>query len=454
MNLLAKNTGAILMLALFLFSCEDPNEIGLTLNDDRDKLGVLYTEIPLTTSVILNDSISTTNNGNLLVGAYVDANFGRVGAQAYTQFLPGRANPAIPADAIIDSLVLKLKHGYFHGINFNASQTISVHELTDLLETMPYYTFNTSNFAEDTIGFKTFVADPLQDTVLTMQLNPEPSYIENLVQASNSYKNDSTTRIQFHQAVRGLALIPGASNTSILGFDITDDSSRLTLHYHTAADTASLDYRFNTGTTTNYTSLETDRSGTPLAGLMEPYTEFQPMNEAIFLQAATGIVPKINVAAFKNFTDTAGSIIINYAEFSINDISSPSQYLEAPNRVVYYLTNESNQLLASNTQDPVINSQVPPRSIQEDAVYQSLVSLNRILSDSLVDTRSPLTTSFANGKYTTNLTLYLQLLSDGKIKESSFEIFPVNFNYSTTLSQFVVGQNDLKLKIYYTKLKE
>src|SRR5690349_3936895 len=74
MNLLDKSLGqlALLAVALFFFSCEDPTSIGFP--NPNDKFDIHTIEIPLETSTILVDSVITDNktlrDGVTLVGKY------------------------------------------------------------------------------------------------------------------------------------------------------------------------------------------------------------------------------------------------------------------------------------------------------------------------------------------------------------------------------------------------
>lgn len=73
MNLQGRTVSGLLIgAALMLFGCESPSEIGLELDPNENNVGVYEKEFVLPSSVILYDSINTTNDTRLLVGRFND----------------------------------------------------------------------------------------------------------------------------------------------------------------------------------------------------------------------------------------------------------------------------------------------------------------------------------------------------------------------------------------------
>ena len=65
-SLVRTKFGLLILVTLFLFACEEPNEIGLELTGDPDRIGAYYQEIELTTNLINNDSNFHLSVQNLL----------------------------------------------------------------------------------------------------------------------------------------------------------------------------------------------------------------------------------------------------------------------------------------------------------------------------------------------------------------------------------------------------
>src|SRR3990170_1441181 len=114
MNLWAKHVGQLVVfaVALFFLSCQDEASL-LGYKNPTSKFQVNYVEIPIESSVLLLDSQRTSNflfqneTNRLLVGQYVDDQFGSVSTAAYTQYFTN-SGTKLPANAIYDSVTLQL----------------------------------------------------------------------------------------------------------------------------------------------------------------------------------------------------------------------------------------------------------------------------------------------------------------------------------------------------------
>src|SRR5688572_30421657 len=143
MNLWVKRVGqlAVVAVALFFFSCEDETSLlGYKNPSSKFKLG--YVDIPISSSVLLFDSVRTSNYnaGNdlnrFLVGNYTDPVFGNVSATTFAQFVP-RGGLA-KNDSILyeyDSIYLFLRFDYYaYGADENATtQTFNIYKLDELI---------------------------------------------------------------------------------------------------------------------------------------------------------------------------------------------------------------------------------------------------------------------------------------------------------------------------------
>src|SRR5690606_25026963 len=105
MNLLDRNLGLIVFAAFFIFSCEEPNEIGLSLNPD-DKIGVYFVELPVETSMVYTDSFNTSSGDIIYSGVQSVPDFGKTEAAAYTQV--AWTSVRIKAGAVFDSVTFSL----------------------------------------------------------------------------------------------------------------------------------------------------------------------------------------------------------------------------------------------------------------------------------------------------------------------------------------------------------
>ena len=84
MNLQGRTAlGLLFGATLMLFGCESPSEVGLELNPNENNVGVYEEVFTLPSSVILFDSLNTTNDSRLLVGRFKDPFFGDITANLF-----------------------------------------------------------------------------------------------------------------------------------------------------------------------------------------------------------------------------------------------------------------------------------------------------------------------------------------------------------------------------------
>src|SRR5690606_4092582 len=124
MNLLDRSLGLVIFLAFSIFSCEEPNEIGLSLNPD-DKIGVYFVELPIESSMAYVDSFNTSSGNIIYSGVQSVPEFGSTEATAYTQV--AWTSTAIKAGAVFDSITFSLDPSVFYGADTNTAQTYTVH---------------------------------------------------------------------------------------------------------------------------------------------------------------------------------------------------------------------------------------------------------------------------------------------------------------------------------------
>ena len=107
MSLSAKKMGLVVISALFIFSCQKKENIGIQLTSKANPAGVFFTDtIQLKTTVILkNDSLYT--NSYLFTGTYHDPIFGDISAEGFTHLKLESENPVITYTSV-DSVVMHL----------------------------------------------------------------------------------------------------------------------------------------------------------------------------------------------------------------------------------------------------------------------------------------------------------------------------------------------------------
>ncbi len=167
-----RKLGLIIIVAFFLFSCDEPSEIGPELIPDKNKVGLFFKELLLPTSVINTDSLETDFSDRLIVGAYRDNNFGKIKCTSFTQVRQNVEVPDFSAEDVFDSLVFMFEVDYKFGPDIGFPQKYYLYRLEEqLTDTISYYSFNDVSYSDQPLGENEFIIDPDIDTILTIRLN-------------------------------------------------------------------------------------------------------------------------------------------------------------------------------------------------------------------------------------------------------------------------------------------
>src|SRR5690606_18262187 len=161
-------TASILVALMAINACSDPSEI--ILDPDNNQIGVFYTEIPISASMVLLDSFNTTRPGLLVAGGDVSSFFGRTESIAYSRlsFNPGGTPPT--EKAIFDSAKFNLNIVGLTGVNLNEAKTFKVHRLLEPIQDTTYYNFNQLLFEEEAIAEGSFLLRADTVNAVTMDL--------------------------------------------------------------------------------------------------------------------------------------------------------------------------------------------------------------------------------------------------------------------------------------------
>ena len=421
-----KYIGLILLLTLFLFSCENPNEIGLELTGDPDRIGSFYQEIELKTSLINNDSLFTLSIQRLLAGETYNSEFGKLSASSYTQFGFSNTKLSIPDSATYDSLVLDIKNDYAFGSGIIANQRFTIHELIeDLYDTAEYYSFSSAEYDPAPIATGDFLLPERSDTILSFRI--DDSYGQRLFEAakdSNMIDPDEVNSL--HHLFKGFALISDLANNSVMGINVINDSTALRLYY--TYDDSTYNYPFGLSGVANFNRIVTDRTGSPLQGIEDVhYEEFYPDNDKSYIQSGADLITKVDFTPLLDFFDTIDYATINQSIIEIT-IDEPVYNEHAPSYLSFYYTDESNKRLRFQNRYIGLNEEGTTQLLragynEEELNYEAPIS---IFCDDLIQ-----------GNTTTTAVL----------------MYPPDFGIANTVNQMIVSPGKIILKIYYSKVK-
>jgi hypothetical protein len=210
------------------------------LNGITDTFAIIsYTE--------LEDSTITDNPANVVLGSYVDPEFGLMNASFYTQWRIATVNPDFgdPTTIVLDSFVLSLDYaGYYGDLG---AQTFEVYELDeDLYLDSTYYMFTTkstkpNNLVASNMG--TITPNPNNpsivgtDTVnaqlrIPLDTNFARQFINEAVSGSTTFASNEDF-LTFFKGIKVQVNNPMQSQGqgAILYFDLSDAASKATIYF-------------------------------------------------------------------------------------------------------------------------------------------------------------------------------------------------------------------------------
>ena len=416
MNLLDRKTGLIVLSALFLSGCEDPDNIGLKIKPDQDLL-VEFVEIPIKSVVVLGDSINTTYSGVWLFGNYQDPLTGKITAETYSKLRPWILLDTIADDGELDSAILSLSFNYHYGVDFAAEQHISIHELSDTILEFRNFSSTKAPFKADALGESKFIVPLDLDTILAIKLSAERLTDLFKIVKEFAYSNQE----EFNQLFPGIALTSDQRNTAIFGATPNTLSTFLRLYYSSPGDEAASLFDFFFNGVTHYSYINANFEGTALQDLTTFYQEIIPNSDSAYLQGGTGLTFALDFGRVLEFIDTISNLTITQTDLQLGPFSEPPNGLDPPPYMGIAAINDDNRVNVSDT-----------------------LLVNEFLSE------NPMTAVLdeSNRIYKSRMTRYIQLLTEGEIEENRLILIPANNR--TTLFRMAIAREDVVLKVFYT----
>ncbi len=486
MNLWARRIGQLLLVAPFIFACEEDTSL-LGFKNPNSKFTVRYIEIPIESSNYLVDSISTStflSNGvsQFLLGEYNDADLGKVTAIPHSRFLPV-SRDTIHHSSQFDSAFIELRYSYLAvgSTNGATDQTVEVFELMEPLEydSLPYYqnrslkaviptVLGTQTFSPDASKFKEELEKPASSRDTLILRIPIQDFGLDLFNRALDYSTgadpDSIYYFpdKFVQQYKGLAIHP-VTGDKIMGFSFLDAFSRIGVYYHAPGDTVTRTLRFtfspnSSSRVISFNHISSDRAGTEVDGISF-YQDYFTSNDLRYSQSGIGIMTKLDFSNFFNLidtietinssSDTVPRIVINSAELSMTDIQKTGDFNPASSYKLCVLKS-NNRLQPVKTNADTLNLIAYSGWLAPDpdvARFPVFTAIGDLGNSAVVEYSS------TNNSYSAFLSVFLQELSIAKANKNQFTEFaliPASIRINQDVSRFGVHKDNIKLKIYYT----
>jgi len=330
------------MVVIFLFSCEEPDVVGLQTQIKNDKLNISFSD---TTSIIafsqIEENVRSDELTKNLLGSYFDPVFGTTSASLYTQLRLSSSNVTFGISPIFDSLILSFAYSGYYG-DTTIPMDVKVYEITeDMYRDSTYYSNQNFTYDNYELANYTFIPNPNDSVEIDnenygphLQIKLDKKLGDKFLYYSRT--SDFASSENFINFFKGLYITMQSQNNkgAILYFDLLSSLSKLTMYYHNNTDTSYFNFvinencaRVNTFEHNNYSDANVDLKNQTIRN------DTSLGDKRIFIQAMAGIRTKIRFPNLKNWLDS-GKIAINSAELvfdvdesdiTINDYSPPER---------------------------------------------------------------------------------------------------------------------------------
>jgi hypothetical protein len=473
MNLwVRKKAGHLIIAGALLFlSCDE--DITLLGYKADDRFGVHYWDIPLESSLLLVDSLRTSNlsqeTQRLLMGRYSDDMLGEVSAGFYTQYYRSGSLPDSLSFATFDSVTLTLAFDdYFFGSRDATPQEIAIYELEEELVNVvtdpPVYFNNSVKQHGAQIGAHTFTLDPVllednianreankKDSTYTIQMLLDPAFGQRLfdaaVRAGSATSVEDSLYIkldQFIKVFKGIVIQP-VHGDKIYGISPTKEETRMRVHYTLNGRSRNLE--LSIANLAAYSTILSDRAGSDIDGLETYNQEFQTASGNRYLQNGVGIITKVDLDKFINHPglDTIPTMFINSAELRINDVAVQPKGSPAPTQAILRFLDENNRF----------------REAENEADTLLLTDYNNTLNTGFVvldDFRRGDQVIFSYDEdehaYSGFMTLFIQELYKQRLEGgpllTDLAIFPTSPPIGKSVNRVRFHADNITLRIYFT----
>lgn len=482
MNLLARSVEkffgsnksglVIVLLALILFSCEEPSELGENFVGNRGDVNVSYQEFTFNHYQKQIDSLISTLNNRVFSGYYEDPEFGDTYAEGYMDVDGLNSMPNVQEGSILDSVLLSFKVNYLYGRQLSQPLTISIYQLENTLanfrrdptvvdsilttiDLIPVVT-EQQEISGEKLGQLSIIPNNdiiEEDSVITFKLsgNEFNTIFEKIIAKDSSFVLDDSV---FSKTLSGFALIPERNSSVILGINTDSEINSLRLHYHAVGDTSTITFPLQNPRFYSY--LNADQTGTPLQGISIDDT-ISTNNDKMYIQNGIGVVPVMRFNQMESFF-VDKNVIINSAilELKIDDwvgSLTPNQGLFA------YLTD--------STGNELINLDQNTNSFNPVAINTAVGAAGSFTSRRNAGFISLRTNDFYKDIFYLDLTLFVQGLVDNSLNSDELMLYPNNYlmfnrasNASniyrglvTNMDRTIIDKAASKLRVYYTTVE-
>ncbi|WP_317172743.1 DUF4270 family protein [Echinicola salinicaeni] len=450
----AKLAGLLLVSTTINSSCTDPSDAGLILDPDINQIGVFYAEIPLSAYLVDVDSLNTTNPGRLVVGGDNSEYFGRTESIGYSRmnFDPDRTKPS--TEAIFDSARFNLNITSLTAEDLDNLKSFSAHKLTEPILDTTYYNFDHLAYEESPFATGSFMLKENSDTLVAM--NMDETFAMDLftkLQNDDPIFNDV---FSFRNYLPGFALKGNPDEETAINV-FAGEATGIKIYYHEDEDdTVSTSYTIYTLESRHFNGVLTEKSGTPTEAVIEKNKAYDVGN-LVGGKNLLGLVAKLDMEPLSNFLDTLENVTFNQALLELGPVENFPDGKLPPASLIPYFTDETNKILTREADGILL-------SIQSDGYNQTVTDEDGNVIPAFTPAgANPLLFNSEKFNYEISISSYINSLFRTDLERNDILLFPRTPSTQSapfyqpddirSLREYVLNQNSIKLKIFYTKMR-
>lgn len=468
--------------------CEKANDLGLELPGTAP-ITANYLDLPVTASTVRQQPVETVKANHILVGRLRDSFVGTTTANGFLNLLTasGDTLPSKFTATTLDSVVLSMPFDVVYGtatqplrLNlYNLQQPLNERAIYNSASSVPTGAQLLSDFevplnrnvitkrrvssgvSSDTTT--TVITTSAPDRTMRVRLQKYPTTAALATSVFTALASPGFDQSKLDAIWKGLALQPTANHASnVVGFT-TNSAGSISFYYQgTAADgkirkrlyRLALANSFASTPGKYFTQLSTDLSGTALAGLTTPQTTLPAgaTNNLTYTQEGTGLATRIEFQQLDNLRNNP-DLIVNRAELLVPVKSYSNGLFPYPSGLYLYEVNSSNQVLTRTVGATTFERLVPREGINAASTARLTPTAAVVDAADLATARLAANQEYYTVPVTEYLQAYLQNRLDGEIP-SGLLLSPVfRYNFGLGLSRAQLDANNIKLRVYYSKLR-
>ncbi|WP_339714001.1 DUF4270 family protein [uncultured Kriegella sp.] len=318
--------------------------------------------ITVETSTVKFDSLITSQSSRVLVGKYVDPEFGTVRSASYFELLP--TTYTIDSEAEFDSIAMYLKLDKYYYNDTLKQNTIQIKELNEAVKAYngdDLYNTGSFTYKEEDLGTLSYTPRPISSDSLEIRLSDSLG-----IDIFKEFQEKSITNLaEFNVHFKGMALLPGETDDgSIIGFSLAAENSYMRLYFSTAGETERLsnyiDFTINTTSspTPFFNQITTEDPNEYLKTLTDKEIELKSANaeDRSFIQSGVGIATRIQFPHIKSIYDIPGEGTILNAVLKLKPTAqSFDDHLILRDSLSVYLVDVNNDLTEQLSYIAVLN---------------------------------------------------------------------------------------------------